>query len=124
MMSVTASAADLDEYRDIEIISLTESEMVFVYRPESTSWRAGDSEGSSFLDIGRCAVNEKAGEARVPIRKVLVGVPPAGEPQAAVISANYTDIGRKQVVINRPGESSPFESSCISTPSDCPAQTL
>ena len=113
MMSVTASAADLDEYRDIEIISLTESEMVFVYRPESTSWRAGDSEGSSFLDIGRCAVNEKAGEARVPIRKVLVGVPPAGEPQAAVISANYTDIGRKQVVINRPGESSPFENALI-----------
>lgn len=107
-----SSAAPLDghsDYPDISVLSLSSDDIVFTYRPEQSNWTVDLGNGSKLFDIPRCAYNEKIGEARVPIRVVLIGLPPSGMPDISVLSSRFASIEPGAVSVNRPLETSFYD---------------
>jgi len=105
----TAAGSSSYEYDDIEILSLTDAELIFRYSPSFQGGTSDIASDDGEFEIDRCAVNREMGEARVPIRKVIVGVPLEGSPEVTLLSASYDDIAPREVETNRSFETSPYD---------------
>jgi hypothetical protein len=110
LVSVLSVRADtLPEYRDVRILESSGSSIRFVYIPEPYEIRVDEVSGERMLDVPRCALNEEPGLARIPIRKVIMGIPAGSEPHVSVISSNYKGIDPISQPLNRPHEETPFD---------------
>jgi hypothetical protein len=94
------------EYSDISVLSQTDREIVFSYKPLAHVWIADRLTGSQVLDIDKCAYNLAGGEPKSPVRIVLIGIPGTGRAEASLVSASYASIEPQAIAVNKIVESS------------------
>ncbi len=110
LISVLSVRADsLPEYRDVRILESSDSHIRFIYIPEPYEIRVDEVSGERMVDISRCALNEETGFARIPIRKVIMGIPVGSEPRVSVVSSSYKGIDPITQPLNRPREETLFD---------------
>jgi hypothetical protein len=104
-MSADSSVAGVPEYTEFQVMMQSEDEIVFAYRPGGYEWRESAATNGKILSVENCCLNPRIGEARFPLRKVLIGIPLNSDPTVQVLSAAFTQPLSGALAVNRPIES-------------------
>ncbi len=105
--TLTAGIAQATEYGDIEIVRADEKGILFEYRPVNVRLELAEVFDSATagrpaqrLAIGNCARTAAAGGYDLPVRIVLIGVPPDARPEIMALASGENEMAVSQVARN------------------------
>ena len=92
-LSLHATPSLASEYDDLEILKSDQEEVVFTYLIPDFSRSKIELQGKSFdlINIPKCGLSNIPGNAQLPVRKVLVAVPPEAEFRVEVLEDEGTE---------------------------------
>jgi hypothetical protein len=93
-LSLHATPSFASEYDDLEVLKSDQEEVVFRYLVPDFSRSKIELQGKSFdlINIPKCGLSNIPGNPQLPVRKVLVAVPPEAELRVEVLEDEGTEL--------------------------------
>ncbi len=94
LCSAGAQTYSSGEYRDIQIIKSDQNGLVFRYVVPEPDKIETQLAGGSFdlINIARCGLSNSSGGFQLPVRRVIVAVPPDGEVRVEILDNNQEEL--------------------------------
>ncbi|MGB2989285.1 MAG: C25 family peptidase propeptide domain-containing protein, partial [Candidatus Zixiibacteriota bacterium] len=93
-LSLHATPSFASEYDDLEVLKSDQEKVVFRYLVPNFSQSKIELQGKSFdlINIPKCGLSNIPGNPQLPVRKVLVAVPPEAELRVEVLEDEGTEL--------------------------------
>ncbi len=94
LLSAGAGASFADEYDDIQIIRLDQNGVVFKYLVPEPEGSKIDLDGERFdlMNVAKCGLSNPPGGFQVPVRRVIIAVPPDGEVRVEILDSKTVEL--------------------------------
>jgi hypothetical protein len=112
-LSLHAALSSASEYDDLVILKSDQDEMVFTYLVPDFSQSKIEIQGNTFdlFNIPKCGLSDIPGKPQLPVRKVIVAVPPDAEFSVEVLEDEGTELAGVDLAFGltaKPDDESPL----------------
>jgi hypothetical protein len=93
-LSLHGVPSSASEYDDLEIVKSDQEQVIFTYHVPDFSRSKIELQGKSFdlFNIPKCGLSDVPGEPQLPVRKVIIAVPPEAEFRVEVMEDEGTEL--------------------------------